>query len=353
MVSSKSDSGADQIARSLGEYFRLKNHSVIFFKPKKNNKLIKKSRFLLLAVYILRTIKTCFYPFKPKSVFYASSDFFFDVLPGIWAKIKRPESKFFFGLNLVAPNPFLSYKNKLSLPSFSLLFFYLSQRLMLKLLKKFADFVFVVNQKDKIFLQKKGFLLKQIIIIRPGVDKNLIPRKVKKKYEAVWIGRLHPQKGFDDLIKAWQVIQKKLPKAKLLIIGEDKIKKYYFQKYTGSLNIFFSGFLKNKSKFRALKSAKLFLMPSFYESYGLVIGEAMACGLPVVAYFLESYNQLWPKGIIKVKPGEYRLLAQKTLDLLNNKKKFTKIAKEAKEFSQNLCWRETAKQILNKLNEKS
>jgi len=49
-------------------------------------------------------------------------------------------------------------------------------------------------------------------------------------------------------------------------------------------NTKFLGFLDNEEKYRAVKASRVFLFPSSNESWGIVVAEALACGLPVVAF---------------------------------------------------------------------
>ena len=63
-------------------------------------------------------------------------------------------------------------------------------------------------------------------------------------------------------------------------------------------------------KIKILKQSRLFVLPSFYESWGMVAAEAMAAGLPVVAYSLPVYQDLFSKGINQVKIGDKMVFAK-------------------------------------------
>src|SRR5262249_28765419 len=54
-------------------------------------------------------------------------------------------------------------------------------------------------------------------------------------------------------------------------------------------------------KFRLLKSSRVFVMPSHYESWGIVVGEAVAAGTAVVAYELQCYPSVFGKFVRYVK----------------------------------------------------
>jgi glycosyltransferase involved in cell wall biosynthesis len=58
-------------------------------------------------------------------------------------------------------------------------------------------------------------------------------------------------------------------------------------------NVHFAGLVSEYEKFRLFKASRMFLMPSTYESWGIVIGEAFACGIPVVAYDLAAYRPIF------------------------------------------------------------
>jgi len=102
------------------------------------------------------------------------------------------------------------------------------------------------------------------------------------------VGRLIAQKGFDLLIDAFQLIAPDFPDWEIAIFGEGQDKQFLNNKirqaklekqitiYPPSSNI----------KEKMLQSS-LFVLPSRYEGFGLVLTEAMECGLPCIAYDCE------------------------------------------------------------------
>lgn len=109
------------------------------------------------------------------------------------------------------------------------------------------------------------------------------PLKINK-INIISAGSLTYQKGFDILIKAFQLVHKKRPNFELTIIGEGKEKKN-LKKLTEVLKIDkytkFVGFQSNP--FVWFKHADLFVSSSRWEGLPNVVLEALACGTPVIA----------------------------------------------------------------------
>ena len=105
-----------------------------------------------------------------------------------------------------------------------------------------------------------------------------------KEKTCIFIGRLASQKGLDKLIKIWANIESKYPKWKLQIVGdgplrekvERDIAKYKLKK------VEIVGFTINVVKH--LKKASILCMTSIFEGWGLVLMEAMACGVVPIAF---------------------------------------------------------------------
>lgn len=99
----------------------------------------------------------------------------------------------------------------------------------------------------------------------------------------LFVGRLVKVKGIDCLLKAFSQVSGKM-KVKLLIVGEGS-EEHNLKKLSKSLGIerdvFFLGYKDNPYPY--MKRASVFVLPSLYEGFGVVIVEAMACGLPVIS----------------------------------------------------------------------
>jgi glycosyltransferase involved in cell wall biosynthesis len=92
------------------------------------------------------------------------------------------------------------------------------------------------------------------------------------------------------------------------------------------------------SKFQLLKSSKVFLCPSHYESFAIVIAEAMACGLPVVAYDLPIYSDIYSGNVSTVPLGDTNRFAEVTIDLLNNDELRIMAGAQGQKFIQKYDW---------------
>ena len=110
---------------------------------------------------------------------------------------------------------------------------------------------------------------------------------LQDKQVILYLGRLHPQKGLELLIEAFEKLAGSRPDLHLLIAGPDgtdyseSLKNLVSQK--GLKNrVDFTGFLSGDDKLKAFYLAKMFVLPSYFESFGMALIEAMCCGKPVV-----------------------------------------------------------------------
>jgi glycosyltransferase involved in cell wall biosynthesis len=133
-------------------------------------------------------------------------------------------------------------------------------------------------------------------VIPNGVDEAHVDHSQRQRSEtrtALFLGRLHPVKGLSLLLDAW--VRLRPAGWQLQIAGPDEIgyRSALEKKITAaslSQTVHFSGPLDGAAKERAFLNADLFVLPSFSESFGMAIGEALAHGLPV----LTTTGAPWP-----------------------------------------------------------
>jgi glycosyltransferase involved in cell wall biosynthesis len=141
------------------------------------------------------------------------------------------------------------------------------------------------------------------------------------------IGRLHPEKGLEYLIKAMHKVVKEIPKVKLLVAGDTTLgdKEYYraIKDLAKGLDlqnaIVFLGYQKDVSKI--MTTFDIFALPSLREPFGLVTLEAMAMAKPVIATNTGGTPEIVIDGQtgILVPPRNVSALADAIIRLLRDK----------------------------------
>ena len=102
----------------------------------------------------------------------------------------------------------------------------------------------------------------------------------------LFLSRIHPKKGVDMLIEAFAAVAQDDPSLQLVIAGPDQVGwQTALQHRAAELGIADRitrpGMLTGELKWGAFRCAELFCLPSHQENFGIVVAEALACGLPV------------------------------------------------------------------------
>lgn len=107
------------------------------------------------------------------------------------------------------------------------------------------------------------------------------------KKQVLFLSRIHVKKGIELLISAWQSLQKDFSDWKLLVVGngEDEyintLKQSIKDKGLGDcIKVLPPVF--GEAKYQLYSESALFVLPSFSENFGMVIAEAMSCGVPAI-----------------------------------------------------------------------
>lgn len=127
--------------------------------------------------------------------------------------------------------------------------------------------------------------------------------KQERIYDAVWIGRVHRQKGIDDLLATLQHLAQRLTNFRAIFIGNVRDALAPEIEARGlTKHVEFSGFVSEEEKIRLFKASRVFLMPSKHEGSPRVIGESIIAGTPVVAYDIPNYRPLFGDFIRYARP---------------------------------------------------
>lgn len=162
--------------------------------------------------------------------------------------------------------------------------------------------------------------------------------KNKKEKMVMYIGRLGRSKGLEYLIEAFQNLDKKNG---LVIIGKgvkEKELKTKVQELNLEHDVLFLDFVPHEELPEYYSGSDLFVLPSTYESFGLVALEAMACGVPVITTELgtgTSFHNIDGVTGKVIEPKNSVALAKAINEILENPNKYKKqnIVKRAAEFS--------------------
>lgn len=275
--------------------------------------------------------------FKSADYCYSVSDFYPDFIPGLLYKVVNPRGIWLSGQYLFAPKPGNKFSPYQYQPLKGLLYYFL-QKPTQYLANHFADQILITSDPDK-----SHFPGKKVIVVQGGVDtteseKYLKSGEIKmvarRKFDAVFQGRLHSQKGVLELIDIWKLVTQKKPNAQLAIIGDGQLEaelKQKIQKYKLSKNITLFGFQSGQNKYNIFKESKIVLHPAIYDSGGMAAAEAMAWGLPAISFDLEALKTYYPQGMIKTPIGDYQAFADNILKLIDDQKLYRHTSQQALE----------------------
>ena len=100
---------------------------------------------------------------------------------------------------------------------------------------------------------------------------------------AIFVGRFSTQKGIDSLLKIWSLVSEKHPEWQLDIYGEGELRVHYLS-VINEMGANVHVFAPTTNIMEKYRENSILLLTSLYEPFGLVLPEAMSCGLPVVAF---------------------------------------------------------------------
>lgn len=162
-----------------------------------------------------------------------------------------------------------------------------------------AKAVLFTTEQERL-LARQSFWLYQANEVVTGFGTSIPPADAERQRQAflqrfphlqgqrilLFLSRIHPKKGVDLLIEAFAAVVISDPRLQLVIAGPDQVGwQAALQKRAAKLGIAeritWPGMISGEIKWGAFRCAELFCLPSHQENFGIVVAEALACGLPV------------------------------------------------------------------------
>ncbi len=168
----------------------------------------------------------------------------------------------------------------------------------------------------------------------------------------LFLGRLESRKGFRHLLRAWPWVRAVVPGARLLVVGAyEKRHKRQYVRYARKRNIYgvrFVGRASEEEKPRYYRSADVFCAPAAgFESFGIVLLEAMAAGVPVVASDIPGFRTVLDEGVqgVFAAPRDPHSLAKAIIDLLLDPERRARLGQAGQAKAALYDWSRIARQV--------
>lgn len=185
----------------------------------------------------------------------------------------------------------------------------------------------------------------------PGVTP--IERFADGRPNILYVGRLDKRKGFEHLLAAFPEIQASYPDARLLVVGafdaQDKEPYVRRVRQERTRGVHFIGFVSRDELPRYYRTATVFCAPSTgFESFGIVLLEAMASGVPIVASDIAGYRQVLKDGCegTLVPPSDPTAIAQGCIRLLQDGRARARMGAAGHATAANYDWTQIADRVL-------
>jgi phosphatidylinositol alpha-mannosyltransferase len=155
-------------------------------------------------------------------------------------------------------------------------------------------------------------------------DATPIEEFIDGKLNILFIGRLEKRKGLDYLLEAYKRVKPEIPDSRLIVVGPGiRLRNKYEKRVrrSGLKDVVFVGYVSYRDLPRYYKTADIVCCPAIgWESFGIVLIEAMAVGKPIVASNIEGYASVMSDGVegLLVPPKNAEKLAEALISLMSD-----------------------------------
>ena len=290
-----------------------------------NFHIIRTSTASGIKANIARILASVFHaPSGQFDLAYSGGEHLYDVLPALRMKLLKRTP----WLALVHWVEELPWNDKRGgTPALHRYLYWINRVVAMALIKTFADQILAVSESTREKLvNRRGFAPERVSAVFCGLD---LPFALSvrnsgepKIYDATFMKRLNLGKGVRDLIDIWALVVAQRQGSRLQIIGDgppEVVEELSLRIRESGLHdcIELVGVVHDPiEKARRLAQSRIFVLPSHEENWAIVIGEALAAGLPVVAYDLPEIRHLWQERVDWIPFADTRAFASRVLQRL-------------------------------------
>jgi phosphatidylinositol alpha-mannosyltransferase len=167
----------------------------------------------------------------------------------------------------------------------------------------------------------------------------------------LFVGRLEKRKGLGDLLRGYEFMRERVPQSRLIIVGEGPLRgkvESYISRHRLP-NVVMAGYVPDSVKPRYYNSADIFCAPATgAESFGIVLLEAMASALPVVATEVPGYMSVLEPGrdSLTVRPKGWAELGAALIVLARDAQLRARMGMYGHEKARRYAWDIVASQVI-------
>src|SRR6202521_75746 len=200
-------------------------------------------------------------------------------------------------------------------------------------------------------------------VIPNGIDVNVfkpghapIRHLRDDSVNVLFVGRLEKRKGLVDLLRGYEFMRARVPKARLIIVGDGPLRskvESYISRHRVP-DVVLAGYVPETVLPRYYCSADIFCAPATgAESFGIVLLEAMASGLPVVATEIAGYMSVFEPGrdSLTVQPKGWAELGAALLILARDAELRRRMGAYGHEKARRYAWEVVASQVVEVYDE--
>ncbi len=221
---------------------------------------------------------------------------------------------------------------------------------------KNADFIFLGSNYAKETFLKYGYPEDKLIVNNYGVNLSNF-RKIDKNdnmFRIIIVGGINLRKGIHYLLKAFNELN--LNNSELWVIGggypNKEMEKVFKKMNINFNNIYFKGTFPQNELYKYYSQCSIFCLPSLSDGFGMVVPQAMACGLPVILSENTGAKDIVKEGyngyIVPIR--DVKAIKEKILYLYNNPIQLKQMQNNAlKSVKKGLSWDDYGSRLVENL----